>query len=313
MYPYQIVDAHCDTVGQIYQPTSLKHSAGHLDLPRMRLYQNWLQFFAVWADAAEGVAVQEKKACEIIAHFEAEMGENCEQITPVQNYAGVMRAWSAEKAAALLAIEGADFIDSLDKLRQYYNRGVRAVTLTWNNTNCIATGAGEKRPRTGLTEYGRTFVAEMNRLGMLVDVSHASEKTFWDVLEMSSAPVMASHSNSAAVCAHARNLTDKQFRALCEAGGVVGMNYCPLFIKSRGAATIDDLVRHIEHFMELGGEDHVGLGGDFDGISDSPSDLRGVDEVHTLLERLLARNYSEEQIAKIAGGNMLRLIGEVLK
>lgn len=313
MYPYQIVDAHCDTVGQIYQPTSLKGSAGHLDLPRMRLYQNWLQFFAVWADAAEGIAAQEKKAGEIIDRFEAEMEENREQIMPVIDYAGVMQAWSEEKTAALLTIEGADYIDSLDKLRQYYKRGVRAVTLTWNNTNCIATGAGEKRPRTGLTEYGRTFVAEMNRLGMLVDVSHASEKTFWDVLETSRAPVMASHSNSAAICPHVRNLSDKQFRALCEAGGVVGMNYCPQFIKSRGTATVDDLVRHIEHFMELGGEDHVGLGGDFDGISDTPSDLRGVEDVHTLLERLLARNYSEEQVTKIAGGNMLRLIEKVLK
>lgn len=313
MYPYQIVDAHCDTVAQIEGPTRLKQSAGHLDLPRMQQYQSWLQFFAVWADAADGVVAQERTAQAVISHFYDEMEENKAQIAPVVTLAQALAAWEQGKAAALLAIEGADYIDSLEKLRAYYDKGVRCITLTWNNSNCIAAGAGEKRPRMGLTQYGRTFVREMNALGMIVDVSHASEQTFWDTVETSRAPIIASHSNAAAVCKHRRNLTDAQFTALCDMGGVAGINYYPEFVDKSGRAAVSSLVRHIEHFMALGGENHIGLGGDFDGIGSTPIDLCGVQDVYKLLDALLARNYTEEQVKKIAGGNFLRLIGEVLK
>lgn len=312
MYSYSIVDAHCDTVGEIYQKTSLKKSAGHLDLPRMRQYKNWMQFFAVWVDAGQGIEVQAEKADAIISRFYAEMEENKGFVAPVTDKTGIMAAWKSGKAAALLAIEGADFIDSIEKLYAYYKKGVRAVTLTWNNNNCIATGAGDKCARTGLTEYGRKFVREMNALGMIVDVSHASERTFWDVIETSSAPITASHSNSAAVCAHGRNLTDEQFLALCRRGGVAGINYYPLFLNNTDSADINDIVRHIEHFMSLGGEDHIGLGGDFDGVDTLPLGLRGAQDVYKLLDELLRLGYTEKQVKKIAGENMLRLMGEVL-
>lgn len=312
MKPYQIVDAHCDTVSEIYQPTSLRRSTGHLDLPRIRQYQNWLQFFAVWAEAGKP-GEQQRRAEAIIAHFYAEMEENRDAILPVKTYSDIALAWGQNKAAALMTIEGADFIDSLDKLHDYYEQGVRCITLTWNNSNAIASGAGEKRPKQGLTAYGREFVRGMNELGMLVDVSHASEKTFWDVAETSHSPIAASHSNAAAVCKHRRNLTDEQFCAICKMGGVVGINYYPLFVTNTEHATIDDIVRHIDHFMALGGENHIGLGGDFDGIDTTPAGLCGVEDVYKLLDQLLACNYSEEQVRKIAGGNFLRLLGEVLK
>ena len=313
MIPYQIVDAHCDTVSEIYQPTSLKQSAGHLDLPRIREYKNWLQFFAVWAEAGKGIEAQQQRTEEIIAHFYAEMEENQDAILQVKSFSDIAAAWSRNKAAALMTIEGADFIDTLEKLHAYYNKGVRCITLTWNNSNCIATGAGERRPKAGLTVYGKEFVQEMNTLGMLVDVSHASEKTFWDVVETSGKPITASHSNAAAVCGHKRNLTDEQFRAICSMGGVVGINYYPLFVNNTNCAGLDDVICHIEHFMSLGGEDHIGLGGDFDGIDTTPAGLDGVEDVYKLLDALLTRNYSEQQVKKIAGGNFLRLLGEILK
>lgn len=312
MHEFNILDAHCDTAGLLSKQHRLWHNSGHLDLERMRSYRWWMQFFAIWVDPQLSPAAQAASCDAMIDQYYAQLRENADYITPVTTAAQAQAALRHGRAAAFLTIEGAGPIgNTLSGLYHAYERGVRCITLTWNHTNLLATGAGERRPKFGLTPFGREVVVQMNRLGMLVDVSHSSERTFWDVCELTCAPIIASHSNAKAVHNHVRNLTDQQFLAICKMGGVVGINYYPEFVNGNRTCTIDDIVRHIEHFCALGGAENIGLGGDFDGIGYTPSDLCGVQDVYALLNRLLSLGYSETLVKKIASENFLRLVQHV--
>lgn len=313
MYNYSIVDTHCDTIGEIYGSTSLRSSIGHLDIERMKQYKNWLQVFAVWTDAAQGYNRQKREQERIISHFYDEIEKNSSKIVHVKTYCDIENAWKENKIAAVLGIEGADTVKCADDIDELYGRGVRCITITWNGSNLLASGVGDEKADFGLTKLGKCGVKKMNELGIVVDVSHISERAFWDVLDVSRLPVTATHSNSKAVCPHRRNLTDSQFKALCKNGGVAGINYYPQFVNGTDIACIDDIVRHIEHFCALGGENNIGLGGDFDGIDTTPSDLCGVQDVYKLLDRLLQLNYAQQTVEKIAHGNFLRLLGAVMK
>jgi membrane dipeptidase len=187
-----------------------------------------------------------------------------------------------------------------------------AIGLTWNERNMIADGVGEERTGGGLTNFGVEVVKEMNNCGIIVDVSHLSEKGFWDVLEVSRHPIIASHSNSKTICDHKRNLTDEQIRALAKNGGVMGMNYAPNFVTEDGAdADIAAVLRHVEHICALVGDDHVGLGSDYDGIGATPRGLEDVTCAPAVTEALLRAGYSEETVGKILGQNFLRIIRHV--
>lgn len=312
MHSFTVVDAHCDTISEIYRPLNLYQNEGHLDLVRLKEYQSWLQFFAIWIEPE----LDAKKAflrCEqIIGRFYEQIKKNSTYIEQVTNIGEIESAFRRRKIAAFLALEGGSAIGSdLSLIDWFYEKGIRCIALTWNNSNLLGTGAAEKRPKYGLTELGRQAVQRMNELGIIVDVSHMSEKSFWDVQKYCRAPFVATHSNSKACCDHARNLTDEQFLAIKESGGVVGINFCPLFVSGRDKAGIDDLVKHIEHFLSLGGEDHVGLGSDFDGIENTPIEIRGVQDMYLLFDRLAQLNYPDSLITKIASKNFLRVIKQV--
>ena len=184
--------------------------------------------------------------------------------------------------------------------------GVIMLNLCWNRDNALcgaAMGSGS-----GLTEQGRGFVRECQRLGVAVDMSHASERAFWDALELSEKPMIASHSNSAALCsAFPRNLTDAQFGALAKTGGGAGINLCPDFL-AEGGAGMADVLRHIEHFLALGGERAVFLGADFDGIDATPEGLRGAQDMGALYEALLRENYPEALVRGIFYENLLNIL-----
>ncbi|MDE6107455.1 MAG: dipeptidase, partial [Oscillospiraceae bacterium] len=218
-------------------------------------------------------------------------------------------AWADGKTAALLSIEGGELLDcDLDKLEEVYHWGVRAINLTWNYTNELS-GTNVEDKEKGLTEQGRAFVVKMQRLGMLVDVSHLSDPGFWDVIDLAKKPIIATHSNSRAVCPHTRNLTDEQFKALIKNGGVAGLNMCDEFVGE--APTVDTLVAHVEHWFSLGGEHNVSLGGDWDGISGMPAGMHGVQDLDKLAERLLHMNYNEDKVRGIFYQNLMRVVKEV--
>ena len=185
------------------------------------------------------------------------------------------------------------------------------MLLTWNFRNLLADGAEEEHGA-GLTDFGKQVVAEMNRLGMIVDVSHLCEASFQDVISLTSKPVIASHSNARAICDHVRNLNDYQLKAIAANGGVVGVNFYPKFLNNTDKASLDDVVRHIEHICSVTGENHIGIGADYDGIDFTPEGLEGAQCIPALFERLEQLNYSTGLLEKIAGLNFMRVIKQIL-
>lgn len=225
----------------------------------------------------------------------------------------VAAARASGRLAGLLAIEGGHAIeDDLDTLREFHARGVRCMTLTWNNSNEWADGCGESRPHGGLTARGREVVATMEQLGMVVDISHVARSTFDDVMDVARLPVIASHSCARALRDHPRNLEDEQLRAIAELGGVACLNLYPVFLVESGEATLEHVLDHMEHFLAVAGPDHVGLGADYDGIGRTPIELPHVGTLPRLTAGLLRRGHDEATVEAVLGGNLLRVFETVL-
>ncbi|MBA7681825.1 hypothetical protein ES703_90166 [subsurface metagenome] len=246
--------------------------------------------------------------------FYREIEKNQDDISLVTNYNQIKEVNRAGKIAAILSIEGGEALEGdLGVLRVLYKLGVRLLTLTWNQRNQIADGIGESRTGSGLTEFGLKVIDEMNRLGMLIDVSHLSETGFWDVVKRSKTPIVASHSNCYALCPHLRNLKDEQIKALADKGGVIGITFVPNFLtQEKRKTTVEDVVKHIDYLVEKVGVDYVGLGSDFDGTGGLPLGLEGVDKIPNITGELLDRGYKEKDIKKILGENFLRVFKEVV-
>ena len=281
---YSIFDAHCDTLS-VMLDTNQKflNNRCDIDLERQRLYNSYIQIFACFI-------APEYRSCAL---------ERCINMIDLFHNQGI---------CGILSIEGGDMITSLPILRTLYRLGVRIAALTWNYSNHIASGADEKDHRRGLTEFGKRVVLEMNRIGMYVDVSHLNDKSFYDIAEISSMPIIATHSNSRAVCGHRRCLTDDMFRLIIKSGGCVGINLYPPFLEDSGNADINSIIRHIEHFMALGGEDNIGIGADFDGTDGIlPDGINGCDDLYKIFDKLLQLNYTYEQVEKISHKNFTRL------
>jgi len=308
-----VIDAHCDVITKIMDSNEeLYSNSCHLDLQRLKKYNGFVQFFAAYVAPSYSPDNAYKRCIDIINKYESEMAKNTEHIVPATKYQHIANAIDSGKIAAVLTIENGSVLENdIKKLDELYNLGVRSICLTWNGSNCIACGVGGDNLEGGLTPFGIGVVKRMNELGMLVDVSHINEASFWDVINTSAAPIIASHSNAKKQCAHRRNLTDGQFKALVKNNGVTGINLCPPFLNESGTADINDVLRHIEHFMSLGGENNIGLGADFDGISSTPKDIQGVQDLGSIFEALLCKNYKEEQVKKIAGLNFLRVLKQV--
>ncbi len=223
----------------------------------------------------------------------------------------IRRITGEDRIACILAIEGGEAIQGdIAVLRMLYRLGVRSIGLTWNQRNALADGVGEIRTGGGLTNVGVEAVREMNRLGVLVDVSHLTEPGFWDVVEVTDMPFIASHSNARAVCDHVRNLTDQQIVAMAKKGGVMGMNFAPAFVHPE-IATLEGVLDHIDHIVQLVGIEHVGVGSDFDGIGSTPRGLEDVTCLPRLTEGLVERGYADEDITAVLGGNFLRVCEQV--
>lgn len=322
-----VVDTHCDTLkcmlpvftrprDSMWGDRSnvgmgARSSLGHIDVPRLREGGVTCQVFAVSGERSRTPSHSLRTALEMIDRFYGECEANREAIVPVTTHDEIVQAKRAGKVAAMLSIEGADVLEgSVEVLRVFHRLGVRMVGLVHSIRNELADGVADRRTRGGLSELGVQAVGELNRLGMIVDVSHLNDEGFWDVLELSRDPVIASHSNARAVCDHPRNMTDDMIRALAEKGGVMGMNFAPGFVHPK-RATLAGVVDHMDHIVGLVGPGHVGLGSDFDGIPSTPVGLEDVTRMPGLTEELVRRGYDEEDVRKILGGNHLRLIKAV--
>ena len=323
-----VVDTHCDTLKCLLpQFTRLRDSMwrdrsktgfgkksklGHIDLPRLKEGGVDLQVFAISSERDPTPSYALRTAMEMTEAFYTECEKYPKLVQPITSYAEIIKANEEGKIAAMLSIEGADVIEGrISMLRVYHRLGIRMVGLVHSLRNLLADGVADNRTKGGLSQFGVEVVEELDKLGMIVDVSHLSDAGFWDVLEISKDPVVASHSNARAVCNHPRNMTDDMIRALADRGGVMGMNFATDFVHPKNPS-VETLVDHIDHIVDLVGPEHVGLGSDFDGIPDTPRGLEDVSKMPSITKELVKRGYSEEYIRLILGGNHLRLIKRVV-
>ena len=306
-----LFDGHCDTILRCYlEGGGLRRQAGHLDLERRRGKGRWAQFFATFGSPEDmpGRSLWEV-FLEEYALFRSEVDANADLVAFCRTGEEARAAFAAGKTAAFLSAEGAELLDcDPDKLRLAHRMGVRAVNITWNHPNALSGTNAEERDR-GLSEQGRAFVKTMGELGMLVDVSHLSDPGFWDVMEVTDRPVVATHSNARAIFPHPRNLTDAQFTAIINTNGVAGLNMYAGFLGDD--PDFDTVVSHLEHFLALGGENNVSMGGDWDGITRMPRGMSGIQDMEKLYEHLLRRNYSESLLEKVFYSNLMRVVNEV--
>jgi membrane dipeptidase len=364
-----VVDTHADTPQRfLYEGFDIGNSdpkdIGHISLDKARAGNLGAEFFSLWADPETTRGHFAKPTFDMIDSVYEQAARHPDRMMMAFSVADIERARQEKKLAALMGIEGGHSIENdLHLLHDYYRLGVRYMTLSWENTNEWADSSTDvSDPKiehhNGLTDFGKQVVLEMNRMGMMVDISHVADKTFFDAIATSRAPVIASHSSARALTHHARNMTDDMLRAVAKNGGVVQTNFYAAFVdenyrkaadaqeKDADAAVaahleelkaagkpityldkdkierewaakiprppLKSLIDHIDHIAKVAGVDHVGLGSDFDGVSGAmPEGMDSAADLPRITQALLDRGYSEKDIHKILGGNLLRVFSEV--
>jgi len=357
-YKSVLVDTHNDAVTACIEKkvsfdqdlTGINHS----DLKRFKEGGLDYQLFSIWCDGEKvkpyAWAMREMDTMDAVA------ARNPDKIVVAKDWKTMNAALKAGKIVAQYGVEGGHMIeDDINRLDTFYNRGVRYMTLTWNNSPTWASSHADEKNSTytgqkGLTSFGKTIIARMNQLGIIVDISHVGETTFWDAINTTTKPVIASHSNAYSICPVSRNLKDDQIKAIGKNGGVICLNFFSGFVdsnfskkdmafrKAHGAEvdsllatgiqreyaytllsdkykteseaikpTIEQLMQHFDHIVQLIGIDHVGIGSDFDGINSAPQGLSTVLDYPNFSKALIARGYSNKEIKKVLGGNFLRV------
>ena len=295
---YKVCDAHCDTLSHLVSGGTLENAT--VTPERLAAGGVSLQVFALFASYGRGIEPYEKARRMLSAAGEF----------PVPVLTGALPAALPDAPTGVFSIEGGEILQgSLERFAEFDAAArVRMIALTWNFENEIGHPA-KNGPEGGLKPFGLSLVREMNRKGVLCDVSHLNEAGFWDVIEHSTLPPVASHSNARALCEHTRNLTEAQIRAVIEKKGYIGVNFYSAFLANGRAATLEDVYRHVDAILQLGGEDVVGFGSDFDGIDAWPEGLANPADFPALLNFLAARGgYAPEVLEKIAGGNLFRVL-----
>ncbi len=305
-----VVDLHNDIMLDVQsgkRDITRRTPVGHSDLPRFREGGVDVQVFALFVHPSAANRGRQKVSA-LLDAFDRLAATNRSTVAPVTSVAEIRQLHGTGRLAVVLAVENASALEGdpgyVDVL---FHRGVRMMGLTWNNSNGLADGALEST-HGGLTPLGREVLGRMQDVGMVVDVSHLSEKSFWDVLAATHGPIMATHSNAAGLTPHRRNLTDDQLRAMAERGGVVGVNFVPAFL---GGASLAQVLENITYLVSLMGADGVALGSDFDGFTGRLNGLEDVSRLPALTAALLGRGHEPETIRKILGENALRVFSEV--
>ncbi|MTI79444.1 MAG: membrane dipeptidase [Firmicutes bacterium] len=311
-----VIDAHCDTLTTLKKQNRTlgeRSNVGHVDLHKLRDGGVNVQFFAIYIEPIYGEERGISRTLEIVDLFYQEYKQNSKQMELAVCSNEIRNITRAGKVAAVLTIEGGEALGGkLYMLPIYYKLGVRCITLTWNVRNSIADGVSERFTGGGLTKFGREVVQEMNKLGMLIDVSHISEAGFWDVIDLSSDPIIATHSNCSNLCQHPRNLTDGQIKAIAKTNGVIGLTLVPQFIAENDPG-LDKFLDHIDYIANLVGTDFIGVGSDFDGCDHTISEISNASEFHKISTGLSKRGYCDEDVYKIMGGNFMGVMDRVFK
>lgn len=353
-----VLDSHCDTPSQLMRcrDIGMDNERRHVDFPKLRAGGVDASFFALFTPADMAPDAATRYALEMAGAVYDAVAANPDQAAMAFSPSDARENKARGLVSVFLGMEnGAPLQRSLSLLRVFYRLGVRCMTLTHNGDNEIADSAAEGCRWHGLSPFGREVVAEMNRLGMIVDVAHASDETFFDCIACSKAPVVSTHSCCRALAGHRRNMSDDMLRTLADHGGVIQINFYPVFLSDRFAKVLHDsglsdkewierewiadpsdpeklrarnalldelaalprpsykaVVDHIDHAVRVAGIDHVGIGSDFDGIEVTPEGLEDVSRIEVVFDEMHRRGYPDDAIEKIAGGNFLRVFGEVI-
>ena len=314
------LDSHCDTPmffseGFTADMFAKRTDKVLVDLPKMR--EGFLDASIMVAYLkqgerdAESLLAATAKADRILTQIEEMVAANCTAVDIAYNPSDIAHLKRAGKKAIMLGIENGYAIGKdLSQLEHFAKRGIVYMTLCHNGDNDICDSAKGNAEHGGLSPFGEKVVQEMNRLGIMVDMSHAAESSFYDALEVSQKPIVCSHSSARALCNHPRNLTDEQMKALAQKGGVAQVTMYNGFLRTDGQATILDAVEHLNHMVNIMGIEHVGIGTDFDGDGGVPG-MANASEVINFTRRLLQERYTEEQIQMIWGGNFLRVMEQI--
>jgi membrane dipeptidase len=356
-----LIDTHADTPLMLLDEgfdLADANSPLMVSIPKMRAGHLGAEFFAIWVSPSLPPQDVVRRALDLIAVVHEQVARHGEALELAENTTDIVRIHRQGKIAILMGLEGGHIMQNdLRLLDIYYRLGVRYMTLTHSVHTDWADSSGGKPLHNGLTDFGRQVIARMNRLGMMVDISHVSDKTFFDTLAVSQAPVIASHSSCRALVDIPRNMSDEQIRALAKNGGVMQVNFYSAFIDQTYADArqnispeiraeiaaarqqaakegrqlsffqegqirlrydaklpvpgVERLADHIDHVVKIAGVDHVGLGSDFDGIDSAPRGMEDVSKLPNLVRELARRGYSEEDLEKILGGNLLRVMRHV--
>ena len=358
-----VLDTHDDTTQRFFSKNfdlAKRNPGGHIDIPRMKEGGMNAIFFSIWIDGRTMGPTAIQKALDQIDAVHENVRKNSKDMMFARTAADVRKAHAEGKIAALIGVEGGHMIgNDIRMVRIFSDLGVRYMTLSHFYNDEWADSSTDKPVHNGLTDYGKEIVREMNRQGMMVDISHVSDKTFYDALEVSKAPLIASHSSCRAICNHPRDMTDDMIKALAAKGGVIQINYEKSFIDesyrqasekvSGGVVAMFDqlkkqcgddeeclgkkmnetekqataegklphvtwekIIDHIDHVVKLAGADHVGLGSDFDGAT-MPEGMDDCTHLPRITEALMRKGYSDSDIRKILGGNLLRVMEQAEK
>lgn len=310
---YPVFDLHCDTVTELLGrdlkgTTCPRKNSLHIDLERGAALPGYAQCFAFWSTTdlplPKGIKPEDIFWREV-SILQDTIDKNSDLVRQARSGDDVRKNFEEGKISAIFTLEGPAGIGfDPAKLEKLHNLGFRISTLGWNEKNCLT---GSHVTGGGLTKRGREYVKECQRLGILVDVSHISDEAFWQIMEITEKPVIASHSNSRSVFDVSRNLTDEMFLAICKTGGVAGLNLYDGFIGEQ--STIDMACDHVLHFMELDPDGtHIALGGDLDGCDPLPAGFEGVQDYPKLAQRLLERGLDENILKNIFWNNALGVI-----
>lgn len=311
----KVIDFHCDTILRLMEDKDyleLKSNSFNVDIEKLKKANSMAQFFAMYVDLCE--SKDPLQTClDMIDKFYLELHKNSKEISLATNYHQLVENNRSGKISAFLTIEeGGVLKGNLSNLRNLYRLGVRLITLTWNYPNEIGyPNCIEACRDKGLTDTGKQIVNEMNRLGIIIDVSHLSDEGFYDVARLSTKPFVASHSNSRTIKHHSRNLTDDMIKLLSDKGGVIGINFEKEFLGNQDQSRVEDMINHIRHIRKIGGIDVLSIGTDFDGISPN-LEIENIGQIDKLINALRKSGFIEDDIEKICFKNAVRVIKEVL-
>lgn len=305
-----LIDGHCDTITKLMnEGKELMKNDCHIDIEKLRKYDLSVQFFAIWLNQKYYNDAL-NKTLEYIDFYNNQLEKYSDFINKAETVKDIENNIKYNKISGVLSIEGGEVLEgNLSTLKLLYNLGVRAMTLTWNYDNQIAGGASGN---SGITSFGYDVINEMYKLGIIIDVSHLSERSFWEFNDIAKGSYMVSHSNVKSLCSNRRNLSDEQIKAVADKNGIIGINMYSGFLSDTGISTVEDIMNHIDYIIKLIGVNNIGFGCDFDGIDKTPELISDISKLDLVIERIIS-TYGDTVAEKLLNINFMRVINDVWK